>query len=58
MVETLILSITSFVGTNIDDMFINTLFFAEAETKSDSKTIVFGKYLGILIFLSILVYNC
>lgn len=56
MIETLILSITSFIGTNIDDMFINTLFFSEAETKADSKSIVFGKYLGIgfLIILSIL----
>lgn len=56
MIETLILSITSFVGTNIDDMFINTLFFSEAETKSDNKSIVCGKYLGIgiLIILSIL----
>ena len=56
MIETFILSITSFVGTNIDDMFINTLFFSEAETKADSKSIVCGKYLGIgtLIILSIL----
>lgn len=54
--ETLILSITSFIGTNIDDMFINTLFFSEAETKADGKRIICGKYLGIgtLIILSIL----
>lgn len=56
MIETLILSVTSFVGTNIDDMFINTLFFSEAETEADSKSVVCGKYLGIgtLIILSIL----
>lgn len=56
MIETLILSITSFVGTNLDDMFINTLFFSEAETKADSRSVVYGKYLGIgvLIILSIL----
>ena len=56
MIETFILSITSFIGTNIDDMFINTLFFSEAETKADSKRVVCGKYLGmgILIILSIL----
>ena len=56
MIEALILSITSFIGTNIDDMFINTLFFSEAETKADSKSIVCGKYIGIgiLIILSIL----
>lgn len=56
MIETLLLSITSFIGTNIDDMFINTLFFSEAETKADGKSIICGKYLGIgtLIILSIL----
>ena len=56
MVETFILSITSFVGTNIDDIVINTLFFAEARTKADSRNIVIGKYLGIgvLILLSVL----
>lgn len=56
MVETFILSITSFVGTNIDDIFINTLFFTEAKTKADNRNIVIGKYLGIgaLILLSVL----
>ncbi|MBQ8638967.1 MAG: cadmium resistance transporter [Lachnospiraceae bacterium] len=56
IIETLILSITSFVGTNIDDMFINTLFFSEAETGADRNCIVCGKYLGtgILVLLSIL----
>ena len=56
MVETFLLSITSFVGTNIDDIFINTLFFAGARTKADRRNIVIGKYLGIggLILLSIL----
>ena len=56
MVETLILSITAFIGTNIDDMFINTLLFSEASTKSENRRIVCGKYLGIglLVFLSIL----
>lgn len=56
MVETLLLSITAFVGTNIDDIFINTLFFTGAKTKKDSRDIVIGKYLGIgaLILISIL----
>ena len=56
MIETLILGITSFVGTNIDDMFINMLFFSEAETSAEDRRIVLGKYLGIgaLIAISIL----
>lgn len=56
MVETIILSITSFIGTNIDDIFIDTLFFTEAKTKADNRNIVIGKYVGIgtLILLSVL----
>lgn len=56
MIETFILSITSFVGTNIDDIFINTLFFSEAKTKAEYRSIIVGKYLGIgmLILLSVL----
>lgn len=56
MFETFILIITSFIGTNIDDIFINTLFFSEAKTKADNRNIVLGKYLGIgaLILLSVL----
>ena len=56
MVETFILSITSFIGTNIDDIFINTLFFSEAKTRADNRNIVIGKYvsMGALILLSVL----
>ena len=56
MTETIVLSITSFIGTNIDDIFIDTILFSEAKTKEESKSIICGKYLGIgtLVFLSIL----
>jgi len=56
MMETILLSITAFIGTNIDDIFLNTLFFTGAKTKSDERNIVLGKYIGIgaLVFFSIL----
>lgn len=56
MLETLIATIMSFVGTNIDDIFINTLFFAQASSKRDIRSVVIGKYLGIggLVLLSLL----
>ena len=56
MLETLILSMTSFVGTNIDDMLINTFFFSFAKEKREIRNIVLGKYLGtgILILISII----
>lgn len=46
MIETIIAGIMSFVGTNIDDIFINTLFFAQADTKRKIQSVVIGKYLG------------
>lgn len=56
MIETLISIIISYVGTNIDDIFINTLFFAQADTKRKIQFVVLGKYLGIgfLVLLSCL----
>lgn len=56
MLETVISCIAAFVGTNIDDMFINTFFFVEADTKAKTYSIVLGKYLGIgaLVLLSVL----
>lgn len=55
MIETLILSITSFIGTNIDDMFIDVLFFSQAKSRDDIRSIFIGKYLGIgaLVLVSI-----
>ena len=55
MFETLLLSITSYIGTNIDDMIINTFFFAFAGGKREIRSIVLGKYvgIGILILISV-----
>jgi len=45
--ESVILMITSFIGTNIDDIFIDTLFFAQADGRKKQWAIVIGKYIGI-----------
>jgi len=54
MLETLILSVVSYIGTNIDDMIINIFFFSLAKEKAEVRRIVFGKYAGIgfLIWIS------
>lgn len=54
MIEVCILSIISFIATNIDDMIINTFFFVSAERKKDIYSIIFGKYFGMgaLVLLS------
>lgn len=53
MLEILILSITSFIGTNIDDFIIDIFFFSAAENKKDMVRVVLGKYLGISILVLI-----
>lgn len=54
MTETIITAVTAFAGTNIDDIFINTLLFAQADSPSRVRSVVAGKYLGIgaLVLLS------
>ena len=45
--KSILLSITAFVSTNMDDLFINMLFFAQHNTKASVRSIVAGKYLGM-----------
>ena len=66
MPEVIISAVMSFVGTNIDDLFVDTLFFAETESGETGESvrssgarirgIVIGKYLGIgaLVLVSLL----
>lgn len=56
MFEAFITSVVSFVGTNIDDIFINTLLYSEANSRSQRRSIVIGKYagIGLLVAISIL----
>lgn len=49
--ELIITSIIAFASTNIDDVFILMLFFANKEYKT--KQVVFGQYLGILALIAI-----
>ena len=56
MLEVIISAIMSFIGTNIDDLFVDTIFFAGASGKKQVRSIVIGKYLGIgaLVLVSLL----
>lgn len=58
--ETLTAGIISFIGTNIDDIFINMIFFAEANSKRQVKSVIAGKYLGMgaLVLVSLLGAYC
>jgi cadmium resistance transport/sequestration family protein len=53
MIETLIIGITSFVGTNIDDLFLNALFFANAKTRREKCQVVLGKYVGMAALVAV-----
>ncbi|MBE6887464.1 MAG: hypothetical protein E7484_03480 [Ruminococcaceae bacterium] len=47
MINTVITAIVVFIVTNIDDLLIDTVFFAQADDKNKTKAVVLGKYLGI-----------
>ncbi|MDO5388303.1 MAG: cadmium resistance transporter [Clostridia bacterium] len=55
MFEMIITTIVSFIGTNIDDILINTFFFTQAQTKKEIRLIIIGKYIGIgtLVLISL-----
>ena len=56
VIETILTSVASFAATNMDDIFIDTILFAQAEKKRDVLAIVMGKYVGIglLVLVSLL----
>lgn len=56
IVKTIILTVISFVATNIDDLVIDTFLFAEIKNEKEIKTVVVGKYLGLgfLVLVSII----
>lgn len=56
MIYTIIVCILAYIGTNIDDMFINILLFSSARSKKEDFSIVIGKYIGTgaLVALSVL----
>ena len=56
IIKTIILTVISFVATNIDDLVIDIFFFTEIKNKEDIKIVVLGKYLGLgfLVLVSII----
>ena len=53
MIETMILSVTAFVVTNIDDLLMDTLLFAAASSGAERRRVFAGKYLGMGVLLAI-----
>lgn len=51
MFETIMISIASYIGTNIDDMIINIFFFSLVHESKAGRKIIYGKYLGITILV-------
>lgn len=44
--ETILLSIIAYISTNIDDLFINMIFFAQTQNAAETRNAVTGKFLG------------
>ncbi|MBV7389636.1 cadmium resistance transporter [Enterococcus sp. ALS3] len=56
MTALIITNIVSFVSTNLDDIFVLTIFFSQIGSKVKKTDVVFGQYLGIglLVLISII----
>ena len=56
MAETLLAAAIAFAGTDLDDLALNLLLFAQAETGKQRRAVIAGKYLGTgtLVLLSLL----
>lgn len=55
MVTTIITSIVSFIGTNIDDTFVLAVWFSQVDTVLRKRDIVWGQFVGfeILVLVSV-----
>lgn len=53
MLQTVIEAIVAYTATNIDDLLVSLLFFAQAKSRKEDWQIVFGKYLGIALLTAI-----
>ena len=47
MVETLVLAVAAYIGTNIDDIFLDTILFAQAQNKAQRRSLYFGQQIGV-----------
>ncbi|WP_423364375.1 cadmium resistance transporter [Mycoplasma sp. P36-A1] len=52
----LITNLIAFISTNLDNIFIVTLLFAQAKNKKDNQEIVIGQYVGTLVLLTISIF--
>ena len=53
MIYTILAGITAYIGTNIDDMFINMLLFSTSKNKKDDLAIMLGKYIGTGVLMAV-----
>lgn len=51
LINSLLVGITSFVATNIDDIVILTLFFSQRNATFRTRHIVLGQYLGFIVLI-------
>ncbi len=53
MIETILLSVFAYVGTNLDDILMDTLYFSGVEGRRSIRKVILGKYLGIFTLVAI-----
>ena len=49
MLTSVFTSVLAYISTNIDDLFINMLFFAQARSTAQTRSLFAGKYLGVML---------
>ncbi len=56
MLETIIISIAAYIGTNLDDILLDTLYFSGLQGRKELRKAVLGKYIGVaaLVCISLL----
>lgn len=53
MPEAVAAAVMAYIGTNIDDMFINLFFFAQADGKHGKGIVYLGKYAVIILLFAV-----
>ncbi len=53
MLETIIISVAAYIGTNLDDILLDTLYFSGLSERKDYGKAVFGKYIGVAALVCI-----
>jgi cadmium resistance transport/sequestration family protein len=53
MMETILISLITFAATNIDDLIVQTIMYAQTMDRKDAMKIAIGRYIGTYLLLAV-----